>query len=83
MRKVSKLIFSNLQLSFLSLLRKFEKKIKYFCEQSSSWNNRVCSIKFIQWYHHIKSMEYLCKTAAGETEWGVRGEKKERMRGAD
>ncbi len=38
------------------------------------WNNRVCSVKFIQWYCLIKSSEYLSELARVNAEWGVRGE---------
>ncbi len=48
------------------------------------WNNRLLSIRFIQWYHLIKSEEYLCKHTTGKTESVVDwGGGRERKRAAD
>ncbi len=38
------------------------------------WNICLLSIRFIQWYCLIKSVNYLCEITAGETEWWDDGE---------
>ena len=45
-----------------------------YCEKSPKWNNVLLSIKFIQWYRVIKSLDYLSGLAQVKTEWVVRGE---------